>query len=282
MLVEFSVVLVSWRNGYEYLKRKCFVYESRTSKTIMAATEFLSMLMPKFVIDRITNFSDYGLSVADDVGNCTVLFCDIVDFDSICENNGKDVVIILDELFRNFDRLCSKYGVQKIETVGKTYMAAAGINSVEERLPEFIQEINFTARVIELAREMMKFVGGYKFVNSDKVIKIVLKIGIHYGQCMMGVIGYHKPQFSLIGDTINYTSRHCTTGLPGHIMVSKEAWIHGQRWDLDYEIVDTQMKGKGIAEVFHLYQKFRHLKNWILEAIEKLDVEFMRDSPDID
>ena len=61
----------------------------------------------------------------------------------------------------------------------------------------------------------------YRLPNNKQ---LVLKIGVHHGNCMMGVIGFHKPQFSLIGDTVNFTSRHCTTGKNGHIMISIEAW----------------------------------------------------------
>ena len=52
----------------------------------------------------------------------------------------------------------------------------------------------------------------------------VLKIGVHYGSCNFGVLGYHKPQFSLIGDTVNTTSRHCTTGDDNTIVLSEAAW----------------------------------------------------------
>ena len=264
----YMIKLILWRWHYEFRIRKCYIYNSRTSKSSVAATELLSMLMPRFVIDRITSFTTYGLTIADDAGYCTILFCDIYEFDKFCKGAKKDVVVILDELYRKFDSLCLKYGVQKIETVGKTYMCCGGLKSVEERLPYHLKSINYSSRVIELAREMMKFAEGYKIQLEGK---IQLKIGIHYGECMMGVIGYHKPQFSLIGDTVNFTSRHCTTGLPGHIMVSEDAWIEGDRWDLDYEIVTTDMKGKGWYDVYHVYPLSRDLKTCILEAIQNYD-----------
>jgi class 3 adenylate cyclase len=54
---------------------------------------------------------------------------------------------------------------------------------------------------------------------------MVAKIGIHYGRVISGVIGYHKPQFSLIGNTVNTTSRVCSTGDDGNIILSEEAYI---------------------------------------------------------
>ncbi len=73
----------------------------------------------------------------------------------------------------------------------------------------------------------------------------------------MGVIGYHKPQFSLIGDVVNTASRVCSTGDPNHIMVSEEAFSHVQKQKIDkkYTITPkvTFMKGKGDKTVFHIY-----------------------------
>lgn len=58
--------------------------------------------------------------------------------------------------------------------------------------------------------------------NKDK--KLTIKIGIHTGKVVIGVIGYHKPQFSLIGDTVNTTSRHCSTAKEGQIVLSNQAF----------------------------------------------------------
>ena len=66
-------------------------------------------------------------NVSADVGNITLLFCDIVDFDSIVREYEKDVIKILDSIFRNFDYLCNDWGCQKIETVSKQYVACSGL-----------------------------------------------------------------------------------------------------------------------------------------------------------
>ena len=108
------------------------------------------------------------------------------------------------------------FGVQKIETVGKTYMAAAGLGVVEQTLPANLKFNNPTVRLLDMAKQMKKVMESYEGLD--------LKIGIHVGVPVMGVIGYHKPQFSLIGDAVNTTSRHCVTGQKGNIMMSKDAW----------------------------------------------------------
>jgi class 3 adenylate cyclase len=74
--------------------------------------------------------------MADDQDEVAILFADICYFDDIVEVEQNNVVVILDELFRNFDLICEKNGAQKIETVGKTYMAATGIKECEINIPD--------------------------------------------------------------------------------------------------------------------------------------------------
>jgi class 3 adenylate cyclase len=261
--------LLIWRIHIEYRAREIFVYESMSSKNAFRGIELLSFLMPKFVINRIKDFSSYGLSIADDAGVCTILFCNICDFEKICEVCGSEVVKVLDQLFRNFDSLCEKYGLQKIETQGKTYMAAGGLDFVETQIPEELEKINVTVRAINLALEMQKCAGGYKIQDG---LKINLKIGIHRGECMMGIIGYHKPQFSLIGDTINTSARHSAMGKPGNVMVSVQAWQHsGITNEIPYQVADKFMKGKGTLPVYFIVSDLRSFKTILLEAIGRLE-----------
>jgi hypothetical protein len=116
--------------------------------------------------------------------------------------------------------------------------------------------------------DMMRFVSKSQMKWMEK---IQLKIGIHHGECMMGIIGYHKPQFSLIGDAVNFTSRHSTTGKPGHIMISTEAWEMAQIWDIPYTVVQTEMKGKGLIDVYHVDINLNNFRNRFLEAMRKLN-----------
>lgn len=83
-------------------------------------------------------------------------------------------------------------------------MACGGLKFVENDLEKKLKDINPTERVVMLCKEMFKFIEGYTYKNGKK---LVLKIGVHKGQCVFGILGYHKPQFSLIGDTVNTTSR---------------------------------------------------------------------------
>ena len=235
-----------------------FLSVNRMKVEIGKSRERLSMLLPSFVWDKINTMgfsSTIGLPdtfAADDAGDLAILFADICEFDNVVSSCGERIVDILDDVFRGFDHLCKKYGIQKIEvdlvyeTVGKTYMACGGLKFLEKELSARFNK-NFTQRVVDLSVEMMKYVQGTTFTYG---VKLNLKIGVHYGPCIYGVIGYHKPQFSLIGDTVNTTSRHCTTGENGTIVLSMAA---KQKIDVstvaNSKTTFVEMKGKGMVEV---------------------------------
>ena len=88
---------------------------------------------------------------------------------------------------------------------------------------------NSTIRLLKVAFEMRRFLQPLTYGREGR--KILLKIGIHYGPVIAGVIGHHKPQFSLIGDTVNTTSRLCSTGRDGKIILSESAYYQVKEYE---------------------------------------------------
>ena len=198
-----------------------------------------------------------ALTISKDQGNVAVLFCDICEFDKIVVAEKERLVYLLDGLFRSFDKLCFNFKVQKIETVGKTYMACAGLKEYEyENLLDGTKSENSTTRILSLALEMMRQARQYKWGDSLKEFE--LKIGIHYGTVLAGVIGFHKPQFSLIGDTVNTTSRVCSTGQSGKIIISEAAYEQlNDKYTDKYRFIEksVEAKGKGTLKTYTLENK---------------------------
>ncbi|CAD8123244.1 unnamed protein product [Paramecium sonneborni] len=223
----FLLVLTFRRIIHIFLE--VFLGRINMNKENQIMSDILSILLPQFIRDRINKAGQYDIQ--EDQGMVAVLFCDIIDFDQLIKNEQSNVVDILDKLFRRFDLLCQQHEVQKIETVGKTYMAAAGLKI------HLIQKTNPVNKVISLALDMKKY------VMSNENFQI--KIGIHYGNVIAGVIGHHKPQFSLIGDTINTASRICSTAEPGDIAISEQAYRQTNKYELVYIQRDVVAKGKG-------------------------------------
>jgi len=218
------------KKKYDLLVKYDFLAKSKLQSDLNESKEMLSMLMPWFVIDRLNNFEISKNFVADDAGEVAIIFCDICYFDEVIRECQDKVINLLDEIFRHFDQTCRKHGVQKIETVGKTYMGCAGLKLIETSLPRELRNKASCLRALEVALEMQELSTGFMYAPNKP---IQLKIGIHYGTCIFGVLGYHKPQFSLIGDTINTTSRHCTTGESGEVILSESAWGEVRKLGLD-------------------------------------------------
>ena len=123
-------------------------------------------------------------------------------------------------------------------------MACAGLESCEYEVSKDLLAIHPVRRLLDLAFQMKDYLEGVE----KGAMKI--KVGIHCGEVITGVIGLHKPQFSLIGDTVNTTSRVCSTGRNDTIIVSNEAYKHVKDSKYYFSKEEKQAKGKGIMTVW--------------------------------
>lgn len=172
-----------------------------------------------------------------------MLFCDIFEFEKIVAQEQENLIKLLDSLFRIFDQLCLKHNVQKIETVGKTYMACAGLKECEIDFNlDRSYFRNCANRVINLALEIMRYATHYTW--GEKGTRINLKIGINNGPVIAGVIGYHKPQFSLIGDTINTTSRITSTAEVNKVTISDGVYELIKRNSIEFDTIMRKVQVK--------------------------------------
>ena len=117
----------------EALVKLDFLARSKLKREFQLMDEKLTILMPKFVIERMQSYKITSNFLADDAGEVTILFCDISNFDDVMKEKADVVISVLDDIFRMFDNTCKLYGVQKIETVGKTYMAVTGLKFLEDK-----------------------------------------------------------------------------------------------------------------------------------------------------
>ena len=136
-------------------------------------------------------------------------------------------------------------------------MAASGLKVSESTLPKNVLKFNKTTRLINMAFDIMKYVDSASYGKNGKIevkignfldfpeINYLLILGIHSGKVIAGVIGYHKPQFSLIGDTVNTTSRVCSTGEKSKITISEEAMLETRSSDFYFIPKAALAKGKG-------------------------------------
>uniref|UniRef100_A0A672ZS92 adenylate cyclase n=1 Tax=Sphaeramia orbicularis TaxID=375764 RepID=A0A672ZS92_9TELE len=156
-----------------------------------------------------------------------VMFASIPDFkefytESDVNKEGLECLRLLNEIIADFDELLSKpkfSGVEKIKTIGSTYMAATGLNVTPGPECEHDRQYMHLGTMVEFA---FALVGKLDVINKHSFNDFRLRIGINHGPVIAGVIGAQKPQYDIWGNSVNVASRMETTGVLGKIQVTEE------------------------------------------------------------
>jgi ligand-binding sensor domain-containing protein/class 3 adenylate cyclase len=176
--------------------------------------ELLLNILPSEVAEEL---KEKGYTTAKAFDEVTVLFSDIKGFTNVAEKmSAQELVKEIDTYFSTFDNIIQKYGLEKIKTIGDAYIAAGG-------LPE---KNSATAQnVVEAAIAMQKEVEKLKQerISSNKPY-FELRIGIHTGPVVAGVVGIKKFQYDIWGDTVNLAARMEQSGIPGKINISQHTY----------------------------------------------------------
>lgn len=163
-------------------------------------------ILPKTVAARLKQGER---TIADRYSAVTVLFADVVDFTALASRiDPEELVSLLNDLFSRFDSLADRYGLEKIKTIGDSYLVVGG-------LPE-PREDHATA-VAALALDML---GAVDEFNRARKSAVAVRIGLNSGPVVAGVIGRQKFSYDLWGSTVNIASRMQSSGLPNRVNVS--------------------------------------------------------------
>lgn len=155
-----------------------------------------------------------GVAQARQYEQATVLFTDFVGFSRIANTvSAERLVADLDYCYGQFDKITEKYRLEKIKTIGDSYMCAGG-------LPE--SDTDHAQRMVRAALEMQTFLKDW---NAQRVQRgeapLEARIGIHTGPLVAGVVGYRKFAYDIWGDTVNIASRVESAGEPGRVNISE-------------------------------------------------------------
>jgi len=142
--------------------------------------------------------------------NVTVILTDFKNFTSYSEHHTPhEIVNELHECFRAFDEIMTKYDIEKIKTIGDGYLAVCG-------LPE--EEASHALKVVGAAKEIIRFMDNRYSILGEKTFQI--RIGIHSGQVVAGIVGIKKFAYDIWGDTVNIAARMEQNSEPGKINIS--------------------------------------------------------------
>jgi class 3 adenylate cyclase/putative methionine-R-sulfoxide reductase with GAF domain len=204
---------------------------TRDLEVAHARTEALLLnVLPAGIAGRLRGGE---VRIAERFEDVTVLFADLVGFTQLCRDTPPErVVEVLERLFCAFDALTESSGVEKIKTVGDAYMVVAGLPTPRADHAEVAAGV---------ALEMLDTV---RRVGTELDQGLTLRIGLHCGPVVAGILGTRKFAYDLWGDTVNVASRLETYGLPGRIHVDRSTMqrLSGFRFEDRGEL---QVKGIG-------------------------------------
>lgn len=224
--------------------------EDRRAKAEMAlrlekqrSENLLFDVLPKKIAQRLTRETE---PIAEHFPATTILFADIVGFTALSSQMRPfDLVQMLNAIFSEFDHLVERMGLEKIKTVGDAYMVAGG-------LP--VERSDHIEAIADLALAMQQTVTAFRptgvAVQLTDTVKI--RIGIHTGAVVAGIIGTTRFTYDLWGDTVNVASRMESTGEAGKIQVT--TCVYEELRDrYDFEVRgEVDIKGKGIMTTYWL------------------------------
>ncbi len=199
--------------------------------------ELLLNVLPGPVADRLKAGER---EIADGLDAVTVLFADIVDFTRYAADRPPaEVVRLLNRVFSRFDALCARHGVEKLKTIGDGYMAVAGAP---------LARAGHEAAAARLALDMQAAMA--EFAAEER--GLALRVGLHAGHAVAGVIGTQKFAYDIWGDTVNMASRLEAKAAAGTITVS-EAVRAALADDFLFEpLGEVELKGRGMVPAWRL------------------------------
>ena len=188
------------------LEKQKVLVETEKAKT----DSLLLNILPDEIAEELKQF---GRSYTRKHQEVTVLFADIKDFTMIAEKLPPEKLVTqLDEVFRAFDNIVEKYDIEKIKTIGDAYMCACGLPRLNE---------NNAVTTVRAALDMQEFIKGFALSTKIQNLPIFeMRIGIHTGPVIAGVVGNRKFVYDIWGDTVNLAAQMEQRSEAGKINIS--------------------------------------------------------------
>ncbi len=236
----FNPVLLRARLG-ACLERKRLrdqeaVYMEKLTAEKRRADELLHAILPSAAMSELQRS---GKVKARRYDNVALLFCDVVGFTAFCdEHDPEEVVSHLQELIEAFEDITRKHEMEKIKTIGDEFMATAGM-----LLPNAVPLLSAVTCGLEMANATRQLALGWE-----------VRVGVHAGPVVAGIVGGDKYQFDVWGDTVNVAARMAGIGNPGVVILTYNDWMQVKDACNGRSLGLIDVKGKGGIEVVEVYE----------------------------
>ena len=230
----FNAVLLRARIGACLDKKKLRDHEACYLERLEAerrrADDLLHAIFPPGAVQELKASSTVRPRRYEGVA---VLFCDVADFTAYCERNPPEQVVAeLQALVERFEEISDRHGMEKMKTVGDAFLATAGLLRRAE--DPVLAAVRCGLEMVEAARSQSPF---------------AVRVGIHHGPVVAGIIGRRQYQFDLWGDTINTAARIVTWAPVDAVVMSASTWIAVRNRCRGRSRGSVEFKGKGTVEL---------------------------------
>jgi len=217
-----------------------FKQRNRIGKEKKRSDELLLNILPEEVAEELKEKGEAEAKLFNEV---SVLFTDFKGFTAMSEKlTPKELVKDIHECFSGFDRIMEKYGIEKIKTIGDAYMAAGGIP-----VPSATHAVDIVNAAFEIRQ----------FIEDGKARKIAeglpffeIRIGVHTGPVVAGIVGVKKFAYDIWGDTVNTASRMESSGAPGKVNISSTTYeLVKDKFQCEHR-GKVSAKGKGEIDMY--------------------------------
>ena len=196
----------------ERAARQQFVTDRELAKSLSRADELLHSILPGDIVERIQSGET---DISDTLGEVSIVFADLAGFTSLSRRlSPADLIRLLDDVFSRFDHLAKLYKMNKINTIGDAYMAVGGMGRGDS-IKDHAENAAYFALAIQVEIRKMIAETGYP---------VALRVGLHIGPVITGVIGVRRPSFDCWGEAVDLASGLESRAPPGGILISESAY----------------------------------------------------------
>ena len=200
--------------------------------------DLLHNILPAYTVKEL---KEKGSTIPREYKSISILFTDFKGFTAISSSlHPNELVSELNDIFVNFDAIIERYGLEKLKTIGDSYMIAGG-------LP--VESNDHACRIILAGLELLQFI---EERNKSKKIAWSMRAGVHSGNVVAGVVGKKKFTYDVWGDTVNVASRMESSGESGRINISESTYQLVKEYFVCEYRGKVMAKGKGEVDMYFI------------------------------